>query len=343
MKPFAYREREEDDFEIIETYQKKTNHRKSHGSSSSESDFEIIESYQDVLKRREAERKNMYPQPSNGIEAVGNRRNSMNDFQPTSPRGQISRPPSVSMSTNSFVLSTGVPNLVVDSRLHQNYEVYNFKPDFELEYIKRVEHEMKMEEEEEKRRKIKFNLLLQTLNTKPTTERNLMSPTLMNINENITPLPPNSSRPSNPSMTTIPRNTIQPVQSSTEFSSSNFYSSPFNMPTFLTEEERDSYKHAIEIGFSPDISTFATEAYRGDKIKVLDFLDKHKQLSEMNFQDLDIREALLLTDRSLDQSLDMLVQKSPNHYQSPNFHTSSMSQPSSFVNMNSSQLNQINY
>ncbi|KAG2392288.1 hypothetical protein C9374_012540 [Naegleria lovaniensis] len=334
MKPFAYREREEDDFEIIETYQKKINQARE--SSSSDSDFEIIETYQDVLKRRES-KKNIYPQPSNGIEAVGRPRNSMNNIgQLMSPKGQINRPPSVSM--NNTVISSNVSNLD-NSQLHNHrkaYVIYDFKPDFELEYIKRVEHEVKMEEEEEKRQKIQFNLLLQTLNAKSNTERNLMSPTLININENIIPLPSltNPSRPPNSSTTTVPQSSTQTVQSSSGFTSPNLYSSSFNEPTFPTEAERDSYNHAIEIGFSPDISFFATEAYKGDKIKILDFLDKHKQLSEMNFKDLDIREALLLTDRSLDQSLDLLVQKSPNHYQpTPNFYTSP-SQPSNLHYLN---------
>lgn len=67
--------------------------------------------------------------------------------------------------------------------------------------------------------------------------------------------------------------------------------------------------NAISMGFPENISRFAVECYCGDEIKVMDCITKYQQLFELFPDDQGVKEALLLTDRDMDQAIDYLSRK----------------------------------
>lgn len=62
------------------------------------------------------------------------------------------------------------------------------------------------------------------------------------------------------------------------------------------------------MGFKAEYAQFAVEAYQGHPEKSLDFVTKFDQIVGMGgFREVDIKEALLVTDRDLGEALDYLV------------------------------------
>jgi hypothetical protein len=82
-----------------------------------------------------------------------------------------------------------------------------------------------------------------------------------------------------------------------------------NIPNFSTDKELVAYFDLVEQGFPEPIAKFAVEAYCGDNHLAKDFIQKLEQLKGIGFSENAAKEALLLTNRDLNQSIDYLTGK----------------------------------
>ncbi|KAL9658311.1 hypothetical protein ABK040_015631 [Willaertia magna] len=224
--------------------------------------------------------------------------------------------------TNSNIATSSLINNLQSSSIIS----VPFKVDIEKEYIKKVQEQMEKEQLEEKERKEKYEKFIENLKRKSSDSNSPIS-TLsssynafynseyINMNNNDT-----SSNNSTVTMnnSNVNNNNFQSIPSSSSFyNNNNFVNNNTSIPYlnksitelgFKTEDEMECYLHCIEMGFNPIISKFSTEAYCGDKLKVFDCCDKYKQLLDMRFSDTEIQEALLVTDRKIDDAIDYLTQ-----------------------------------
>lgn len=67
---------------------------------------------------------------------------------------------------------------------------------------------------------------------------------------------------------------------------------------------------ATNQGYSSEQVTFAIEICGADKQKVNELLTTYKQLLQLGFQEGDIKEAMLLTDRKMMSCIDYISAKS---------------------------------
>ncbi|EFC43707.1 predicted protein [Naegleria gruberi] len=144
-RPFRYEEKSvEDDFELVNVVSR-TNRKSLPPSMTSNAG-----GGQSIINN------NNQTQQYSGILSTATNRLSLSLISPVVMDGNSDRKEEVNNTVPSSLNNRRSVELVVE---------YNFRPDFEKEYIKRTEELMKREEEEEKTRKAKFIALLEELNS----------------------------------------------------------------------------------------------------------------------------------------------------------------------------------
>ncbi|KAL0481818.1 hypothetical protein AKO1_012412 [Acrasis kona] len=216
----------------------------------------------------------------------------------TNTRSNTRRSSQTNFSMETISAPTANNNFVRDSPVNKDYDqIFSLDTSFEKDYIKRAEEESINESKKH------VASQMQAIRRQSQPEKSLR---IVDVEAEAAPYTAPQQQPfTNGSESLYNTSPQKQYQAHSVNLGEDFQPQPHQNALFRSDTELQCYLQATNMGFPEELSRFAVEIYCGHDIKVMDYITKYQQLSDLfpGIRDELIKEALLLTDRDINQAI----------------------------------------